>query len=351
MPQIYEDYWNLTLAWTDFNGKKFIDTLKLVIDFIDSHKNQDFSEKLYASLQQIVQKHLKIEAPSVRKGINELVKLGFITPFLKSYHPLSKNYLESSLDDERKLILSKIIYSNSSFKRSVTTESSVREINFVVKTIEHVKSLHEKYLGVIISIDINEYPEGYISKEKLERLYRDEDQAKFEERKYNQIGYLKGLLKKLDGILYISSSFSLETDIEKVRIENIQETKGRDSYLQRLYKQQLQKESQRVFGKVKCMVERLEYPVLIASHIKPYRDSNDDEAFDPNNGLLLSKTLDSLFDLNYISFEDDGTIIFYSRVPEDVKQFWRDYRLDNRFITPERLTYLAYHRDICEHKS
>lgn len=349
MPQIYEEYWDLTLAWTDFNGQNFLDTLKLVVDFIDLHKGQSFSPELYASLQKIVRDHLRIGAPSVRKGINELVKLGFIAPFLQSYHPLSKNYLETQSQDERKLILSKIIYSNSSFKRSVTTESSIREINFVVKTIEHAKCLPEKYLGVIISTDINEYHEGYISKEKLEQLYRNESQSQFERRKYNQIGYLKGLLKKLDGIIYVSQSFSLEKDNEKVQIENIQEIRGRDSYLQRLYKQQLQKESQRIFGKIKCMVEQLEYPVLIASHIKPYRYSNDDEAFDPNNGLLLSKTLDSLFDLNYISFEDDGTIIFYSRVPEDVKQFWSNYRLDNRFITPKRLIYLAYHRDMCEH--
>ncbi len=353
MPQIYEEYWNLTMAWTDFNGEKFLDTLKLVVEFIDENKDKDYSPELYEELQEIVQTNIHISKESVRKGINELVKLGFVSPFLCQYHPLSKQYIETDSEEERQLILSKIIYSNSSFKRSVTTESNIREINFVVKTLEHLKCLDEKYFGVLISTNINDYPQGYISLEELDRLYNNENQAGFEERKYNQIGYLKGLLKKLDGIVYASEQFCLKKDAENIQLNNIQETetKGRDPYLQRIYKQQLQKESFDVLGRTKCMVEQIEYPVLIASHIKPFKNSNDEEAFDPNNGLLLSKTLDSLFDLNYISFADDGQIIFYSRVPEDVKQFWQTYKLDKRFINPERLAYMAYHRQLCESRN
>lgn len=57
------------------------------------------------------------------------------------------------------------------------------------------------------------------------------------------------------------------------------------------------------------MLEKLAYPVLIASHIKPFILSDDTEAYDPNNGLLLSRTLDSLFDLKYISFDDEGNMV------------------------------------------
>lgn len=353
MSQIYEEYWNLTLAWTNFNGKKFLDTLKLVVWFIDQHKNEAYSSDLYKLLQQILQRKIGITEESVRKGINELVKLGFVFPYLRSYHPLSKQYLNTASKKERELILSKIIYSNSSFQRSVTNDSNIREINFVIKTLERARCLEEKYLGVLISINIADYPEGFITLEKLETLYRAESQIAFEKRKYNQIGYLKGLLKKLDGILYQSRKFYLEKESSNVRMEFTKEfeAKGRDIYLQRIYKKQLQNESLNVFGKIKCMVEKLEYPVLIASHIKPFRDSNQVEAFDPNNGLLLSKTLDSLFDLNYISFADDGKIIFYKRVPVDVQRFWCNYRIDNRFINPERLAYLAYHRKMCECKN
>ena len=35
-------------------------------------------------------------------------------------------------------------------------------------------------------------------------------------------------------------------------------------------------------------VGKLAYPVLIASHIKPFIQSDETEAYDPNNGLLLA---------------------------------------------------------------
>ncbi|SFV62019.1 Type II restriction enzyme HphI [hydrothermal vent metagenome] len=53
-----------------------------------------------------------------------------------------------------------------------------------------------------------------------------------------------------------------------------------------------------------------------------------------------------MFDLEYISFNDDGTIIFTERVEDDVISFWKDYRLDLRVLTEERLKYLVYHREM-----
>lgn len=49
--------------------------------------------------------------------------------------------------------------------------------------------------------------------------------------------------------------------------------------------------------------------ILIASHIVPWADANDQERLDVDNGLLLSPTYDALFDRNLISFENNGKII------------------------------------------
>lgn len=49
--------------------------------------------------------------------------------------------------------------------------------------------------------------------------------------------------------------------------------------------------------------------VLIASHIVPWCDSNDNERLDVDNGILLSPTYDALFDRHLISFENNGKII------------------------------------------
>lgn len=60
----------------------------------------------------------------------------------------------------------------------------------------------------------------------------------------------------------------------------------------------------------KCAVTQLGIEeVLIASHIVPWRDSNDLERLDPDNGILLSPNYDALFDKHLISFEDSGEII------------------------------------------
>jgi putative restriction endonuclease len=49
-------------------------------------------------------------------------------------------------------------------------------------------------------------------------------------------------------------------------------------------------------------VERMEH--LIASHVQPWRDSNNEERLDGENGLLLTPTVDHLFDKGFISFEN-----------------------------------------------
>jgi len=53
----------------------------------------------------------------------------------------------------------------------------------------------------------------------------------------------------------------------------------------------------------------LRHAHLIASHVQPWRDSNNEERLDGENGLLLTPTVDHLFDKGFISFEDSGQLI------------------------------------------
>jgi putative restriction endonuclease len=48
---------------------------------------------------------------------------------------------------------------------------------------------------------------------------------------------------------------------------------------------------------------------LVASHCKPWRDSNNEERLDGENGLLLTPSIDHLFDRGFIGFEDSGGLI------------------------------------------
>ena len=54
-------------------------------------------------------------------------------------------------------------------------------------------------------------------------------------------------------------------------------------------------------------VDRIEH--LRASHCKPWRDANNEERLDGENGLLLTPNADHLFDRGFISFEDDGEVL------------------------------------------
>jgi putative restriction endonuclease len=59
-----------------------------------------------------------------------------------------------------------------------------------------------------------------------------------------------------------------------------------------------------------CRVTKVENPVhLRASHCKPWRDSSNEERLNGENGLLLTPSIDHLFDRGFISFEDAGRLI------------------------------------------
>jgi hypothetical protein len=82
--------------------------------------------------------------------------------------------------------------------------------------------------------------------------------------------------------------------------------------------------------------------LLVASHIKPWRESSDEERLDPKNGLLLVPQLDRAFDLGMISFSKDGKILISSSFlhPERLGVL-RQMKL-SRLVGREG--YLDYHR-------
>ncbi len=54
-------------------------------------------------------------------------------------------------------------------------------------------------------------------------------------------------------------------------------------------------------------VDRREH--LVASHAKPWRDSDNAERLNGENGFLLTPTVDHLFDKGFITFEDSGRLV------------------------------------------
>jgi len=85
--------------------------------------------------------------------------------------------------------------------------------------------------------------------------------------------------------------------------------------------------------------------VLRASHIKPWRDSNDDERLDKFNCLLLSANLDALFDSGLISFDSKtGSILISKKINRHVQKallLHKDMKIN---IDPNHAKYLEWHR-------
>lgn len=61
--------------------------------------------------------------------------------------------------------------------------------------------------------------------------------------------------------------------------------------------------------------------VLIASHIKPWSASSNEERLDVNNGLLLCPNHDALFDKQLISFDFNGKIVISQTLDETARVF------------------------------
>ena len=347
--QIYEDYWAYTAAWTDLNGDKFLNVLRCCINFFDAHDINNYSSEFYDKLQHEVQLITGIGGASVRKGINQMVKIGFLKPYLNGYIPEAKLYIQAVTERKRYSLLSKTVYSYGNFLNSMTSPSveGNGQIKFLLKTLEEVGCIDKRALISLMTVDLDDYPKGYLTKEELDAVYQRVVDIDFIERKYNQLGHLMNLLSKLDDLKSHDGALYFKTDADRLFGDDSETRKNvRDPYLQRVYKSELEDESIAFYKSEtpKCMLEGISHPVLIASHIKPYKDSNSEEAFDVNNGLLLSKNTDSLFDLGYITFNNDGTICPSRVLSNDVIEHITQFRLNEHFINEKRLDYMAYHR-------
>nr|WP_145401726.1 HNH endonuclease [Paenibacillus xylanexedens] len=85
--------------------------------------------------------------------------------------------------------------------------------------------------------------------------------------------------------------------------------------------------------------------LLRASHIKPWKDSDNEERLDVYNGLLLMPNYDSLFDKGIITFDVDGEIVISSLISrQDLKAFGVKENMTIQ-IQESHQKYLDFHRE------
>ena len=92
-----------------------------------------------------------------------------------------------------------------------------------------------------------------------------------------------------------------------------------------------------------CGIENKE--LLIASHLKPWRKSNDKEKLDINNGLLLCPTHDKLIDKGLITFSENGDIIISELLTDNDKKSVNVNKTMKIKVNDKNRDYINYHRE------
>lgn len=85
--------------------------------------------------------------------------------------------------------------------------------------------------------------------------------------------------------------------------------------------------------------------LLRASHVKPWKPSNDGERLDPDNGLLLAAHLDALFDKGLISFDNKGRMLMSDRLGRAERNHFNLPKDLRNAPNPALCKYLKFHRE------
>ncbi len=105
-----------------------------------------------------------------------------------------------------------------------------------------------------------------------------------------------------------------------------------------------------LFRERSCRVKGVEkHEHLIASHIKPWRSGNNYERLDPENGFMLTPSIDHLFDKGFISFDNNGSIVLADVADrssmERMGVIGADVKTPPRPLSQGQLNYIEWHRE------
>lgn len=149
--------------------------------------------------------------------------------------------------------------------------------------------------------------------------------------------------------LWDTSTSNIQNELDLNDIENIIDSEITETEKKQIIKSRI---GQSAFKKALLAVEKKcrlcgvsDERFLVASHIKPWSQSDNQERLDVNNGLLLCPNHDALFDKGYISFDDDGVILISANLDEAAKVFLNINESMKIAINERRQHYMEWHRE------
>lgn len=156
---------------------------------------------------------------------------------------------------------------------------------------------------------------------------------------YNLESIAENIIVILD---YLKWSYGFDVDYKTINVLKYKrEPIKHENYM---FKIPLRQQLLKKYGKCQiCGITKEE--LLITSHLKPQKDSIEEEKFDINNVLLLCNKHDGLIDKGLISFDNEGNIIISKKLSEeDVKILGLDKEIKIE-LNEKQLGYIQYHRE------
>lgn len=196
--------------------------------------------------------------------------------------------------------------------------------NYNSRKKEHYKTHNYSNLDEVKEFNIDDV----LIKEKYEKLISQE--IKDNEKKISNSKRIEERYNKLLARLKNSFNETSPTKKESIVKRRIGQNILRDILLSK---------------KCECKVCNMaDKKLLIASHIKPWSQSNDYERLDENNAFLLCPNHDSLFDKGYMSFDENGKILISNRISDDNKILLNIHEDMMIELKDENQKYLEWHR-------
>ncbi len=356
---------------------------------------------------------------NARKVINTYVKTGFIMPLLEGYVPESIMYLEAKDLKAKKYIKGQVFYqygsSNASYSENyyfLKNGMPFSDISLIFKTIYNLEShtlTKEDIAALMVTVPYTKSPKmtqrnhelidkGYLTKKELQEQYnlskyifllydKDRNDSRnlgvkyfenhfeeiiekgfvekckfrvlpFEKRKYNQIGFMMRAICDYPGFIKRNNVIHIKNLSDEWEEEDSKKsTSKRDPVQHQIYRNYLIEESEKLYKKPACFVDKIGWKGLVASHIVPFNEceplGHKEWEYDGDNGLLLSPNIDAYFDKHDISFDDDGSIMVPRNdfvVRKEVKELLEQYHLDEEVLNERRLCFIRMHREQFKNK-
>jgi predicted restriction endonuclease len=220
------------------------------------------------------------------------------------------------------------------FEKKQTYRDYITRLRYVSKFYKLDKSITKDYIAYIIN--------------DLKKTMKDR-------KAYNSLRSISDIASGLKKFLeYVNSDFnnrlenSILTEEQKVKEDNNINQTEKDAIIKARVGQGLFRQKLMNYWKGCSVTECKTQSLLMASHIKPWRDSTNEQRLDVYNGLLLIPNLDKLFDKGYISFDKNGSLICSSFIPQkELEILGISPNMHLMCMEKQHLMYLKYHREFC----